>query len=67
MENVEFSQQLNDTFQQQDVNFDMRSRLRNSKRGKSKAIARANQRVKRALRNVQKARTNLKRVKARLR
>ena len=59
LENASFSQELNDTFQQpvDELSFEGRKKIRNSRRGKSKAIIRADQRIRRARRNVKKAMT----------
>ena len=59
LENASFSQELNDTFQQPtELSFEVRGRkIRNSRRGKSKQIIRADQRIRRARRNVKKAMT----------
>ena len=58
LENASFSQELSDTFQQptETLSFEAR-RIRNSRRGKSKALIRADQRIRRARRNVKKAMT----------
>ena len=59
LENASFSQELNDTFQQpvETLSFETRKKIRNSRRGKSKALIRADQRIRRARRNVKKAQT----------
>ena len=59
LENASFSQELNDTFQQptETLSFEARKRIRNSRRGKAKSLIRADQRIRRARRNVKKAMT----------
>ena len=63
LENASFSQELNDTFQQpvETLSFETR-KIRNSRRGKSKALIRADQRIRRARRNVKKAVTAKKKL-----
>jgi len=58
LENVSFSQELNDTFQQPtELSFEVRKKIRNSRRGKSKALLLADRRINRTLRATKKART----------
>ena len=58
LENASFSQELSDTFQQptETLSFEAR-KIRNSRRGKAKSLIRAEQRIRRARRNVKKAMT----------
>ena len=68
LENASFSQELNDTFQQptEELSFEAR-KIRNSRRGKSKALIRADQRIRRARRSVRKAMTAKKKLARRIR
>ena len=52
LDNDSFAQELTNTFEGNDF---ARPAIRNSRRGKSKAITRANRRIKRAQRNVKRA------------
>jgi len=68
LENVSFSQELNDTFQQpvEELSFDLR-KIRNSRRRGSKAITNAKKRVRKNQANLRKARTALRSLKRRIR
>ena len=68
LENVSFSQELNDTFQQpvEELSFELR-KIRNSRRRGSKAILNAKKRVRRNQANLRKARTALRSLKRRIR
>ena len=68
LENVSFSQELNDTFQQptEELSFEAR-KIRNSRRRGSKAILNAKKRVRRNQANLKKARTALRSLKRRIR
>tara|TARA_B100001245_G_scaffold211966_1_gene176946 strand:+ start:246 stop:464 length:219 start_codon:yes stop_codon:yes gene_type:complete len=68
LENVSFSQELNDTFQQptEELSFEAR-KIRNSRRRGSKAILNAKKRVRRNQANLRKARTALRSLKRRIR
>ena len=68
MENVSFSQELNDTFQQpvEELSFESK-KIRNSRRRGSKAITNAKKRVRRNQANLRKARTALRSLKRRIR
>ena len=58
LENASFSQELSDTFQQptETLSFEA-SKIRNSRRRKSKAIINANKRIRKARARVRKAMT----------
>tara|TARA_B000000460_G_C21357048_1_gene323741 strand:+ start:258 stop:476 length:219 start_codon:yes stop_codon:yes gene_type:complete len=68
LENVSFSQELNDTFQQpvEELSFELR-KIRNSRRRGSKAITNAKKRVRKNQANLRKARTALRSLKRRIR
>ena len=68
LENVSFSQELNDTFQQpvEELSFELR-KIRNSRRRGSKAILNAKKRVRKNQANLRKARTALRSLKRRIR
>ena len=59
LENASFSQELSDTFQQptETLSFEASKRIRNSRRGKSKALINANKRIRKARARVRKAMT----------
>jgi len=65
LDNDSFAQELTDTFEGNN-DFE-RPAIRNSKRGKSKAITRANRRIKRTLRATRKARTAKRKLTKRIR
>ena len=71
LDNVNFGQELNDTFQQPDstdMSFEARKRtIHNSRRRSSKAILNAKKRVRRNQANLRKARTALRSLKRRIR
>ena len=70
LENVSFSQELNDTFQQpvEELSFEGRKRtIHNSRRRGSKAITNAKKRVRKNQANLRKARTALRSLKRRIR
>ena len=64
LDNESFAQELNDTFEGNDF---ARPAIRNSRRGKSKTITRANRRIKRAQRNVRKAQAAKRKLARRIR
>ena len=64
LDNDSFAQELTNTFEGNDF---ARPAIRNSRRGKSKQIARANRRIKRARRNVRKAQTAKRKLTRRIR
>jgi len=68
LDNVNFGQELNDTFQPDstDLSFELR-KIRNSRRRGSKAILNAKKRVRRNQANLRKARTALRSLKRRIR
>ena len=68
LENVSFSQELNDTFQQpvEELSFESK-KIRNSRRRGSKAITNAKKRVRKNQANLRKARTALRSLKRRIR
>ena len=68
LENVSFSQELNDTFQQpvEELSFEGK-KIRNSRRRGSKAITNAKKRVRKNEANLRKARTALRSLKRRIR
>ena len=68
LENVSFSQELNDTFQQpvEELSFELR-KIRNSRRRGSKAITNAKKRIRKNQANLRKARTALRKLKRRIR
>ena len=67
LENASFSQELNDTFQQPtELSFEAK-KIRNSRRGKSKALLLADRRIKRTLRATKKARTAKRKLMRRIR
>ena len=69
LENASFSQELNDTFQQpvETLSFETRKKIRNSRRGKSKALTRADQRIRKARAKVKKAMTAKRKLTRRIR
>ena len=64
LDNDSFAQELTNTFEGNDF---ARPAIRNSRRKKSKTIARANRRIKRAQRNVKKAQTAKRKLTRRIR
>jgi len=64
LDNDSFAQELTNTFEGNDF---ARPAIRNSRRGKSKQIGKANKRIKRAQRNVKKARTAKRKLTRRIR
>ena len=64
LDNDSFAQELTNTFEGNDF---ARPAIRNSRRGKSKALARANRRIKKAQRKVKKAQTAKRRMSKRIR
>jgi len=68
LDNVNFGQELNDTFQPDstDLSFELR-KIRNSRRRGSKAITNAKKRVRKNQANLRKARTALRSLKRRIR
>jgi len=65
LDNDSFAQELTNTFENNN-DFE-RPAIRNSRRKKSKTIARANRRIKRAQRNVKKAQTAKRKLTRRIR
>ena len=65
LDNDSFAQELTNTFESNN-DFE-RPPIRNSRRKKSKTIARANKRIKRAQRNVKKAQTAKRKLVRRIR
>jgi len=64
LDNDSFAQELTNTFEGNDF---ARPAIRNSRRGKSKAITRANKRIRRSLRATRKARTAKRKLTRRIR
>lgn len=64
LDNDSFAQELTNTFEGNDF---ARPAIRNSKRGKSKAITKANKRIKKAQRKVKKAQTAKRKLARRIR
>ena len=65
LDNDSFAQELSNTFESNN-DFE-RPAIRNSRRKKSKTLARANKRIKRAQRNVKKAQTAKRKLARRIR